>query len=239
MTLQRVLEPEVMDSPADAHEYNEMDHSEVNERFVSDLLEFLQQVDSLSDRLPTDSESEDWIDVLDMGTGTALIPVELCQRHPAFRVMAIDMAVSMLDLAQFNVESESLAHRIQLEQIDAKSMGFDNEMFDVVMSNSIIHHLPEPAGCLEEMLRVTATGGALFVRDLMRPADQETLEQLVKTYAGDATEYCQRLFRESLHAALSLEEIQTQVQQLGFDSSTVTATSDRHWTWCAIVTSDD
>ena len=235
MTLKRVLEPEVMDSPADANEYNDMDHSEVNTQFVSDLLAFLQQVDSLSDRLPNDAESNDWINVLDLGTGTALIPVELCQRHPAFRVMGIDMAVSMLDLARFNVESESLSHRIQLEQIDAKSMGFDHEMFDVVISNSIIHHLPEPLDCLEEMIRVTATDGALFIRDLMRPADLATLEHLVETYAGEATDYCQRLFRESLHAALSLEEIKDQVQQLGFDPDSVSSTSDRHWTWSAIV----
>ena len=36
--LKRVLEPEVMDTPEEAIAYDEMDHSEVNRRFVADLL---------------------------------------------------------------------------------------------------------------------------------------------------------------------------------------------------------
>ncbi|MBC8120702.1 MAG: SAM-dependent methyltransferase, partial [Gemmatimonadaceae bacterium] len=36
--LERVLEPEVMDTLQDAQEYDRMDHSEVNRAFVRDLL---------------------------------------------------------------------------------------------------------------------------------------------------------------------------------------------------------
>ena len=41
------------------------------------------------------------------------------------------------------------------------------------------------------------------------------------------------LFEDSLRAALSVEEIQALVSELGFAGSTVVATSDRHWTWSA------
>lgn len=236
MTLPRTLEPEVMDSTEDAREYDDMDHSEVNQQFVTDLLEFVQDQTPLASRLASDSGSleESWIDVLDVGTGTAQIPIELCQRHHAFRVMAIDMAVSMLDLAVYNLEVASLAHRVQLAQVDAKSMGFETGMFDIVMSNSIVHHIPAPMACLEQMVRVVTDGGVVFVRDLMRPLDEPTLEGLVTQYAGDESDYCQRLFRESLHAALSLDEIRELVGQLGFDPETVVASSDRHWTWSAV-----
>ena len=40
--------------------------------------------------------------------------------------------------------------------------------FGAVMSNSIVHHIPEPASVLAEMVRVAAPGGLLFVRDLLR-----------------------------------------------------------------------
>jgi hypothetical protein len=36
--LSRVLEPEAMDTPAEARAYDAMDHSEVNRRFVDDVL---------------------------------------------------------------------------------------------------------------------------------------------------------------------------------------------------------
>jgi ubiquinone/menaquinone biosynthesis C-methylase UbiE len=226
--LERKLEPEVMDSDADAQEYNDMDHSEVNQLFVADLLTFAEE-----NRDHADEELQ-LGDVLDLGTGTALIPVELCKQHSECRVMAVDMAASMLDLAVYNVAAAGLDERIQINQADAKQLGFQDQMFDVVISNSIIHHIPEPFECLQEMQRVTGVGGILFVRDLMRPQNRETLAQLVETYTGAESEYSQQLFADSLHAALSLEEIRGLVAQLGFDSNSVNATSDRHWTWAAI-----
>jgi ubiquinone/menaquinone biosynthesis C-methylase UbiE len=242
--LPRTLEPEVMDTEEDALQYNEMDHAEVNRLFVSDLLEFARSVwesrgsDEASnstengDAEQSDGEAEFRLgDVLDIGTGTALIPVELCLRHESCRVMACDMATNMLDLAVYNISFEMLNDRITLEQADAKSLIFADDMFDVVMSNSIMHHLPQPSDCVPEMLRVLRPDGILFVRDLMRPTDSETAEQLVATYTGNESEYSQRLFRESLHAALSLDEIRQLVTEHGFEAKTVQATSDRHWTW--------
>ena len=38
MPLSRILEPEIMDSPEEAADYDSMDHAEVNRRFVDDLL---------------------------------------------------------------------------------------------------------------------------------------------------------------------------------------------------------
>ena len=231
MTLQRKLEPEVMDTADDATEYNDMDHSKVNQQFVDELVSFLGTNESFAARLADDED--ELIDVLDVGTGTALIPTTLCDQHSAFRVMAVDMAVSMLDLAVYNVQASLSYDRIQLDQVDAKELGYEDGMFDMVMSNSIVHHIHEPDKCVSEMLRVLKPGGAIFVRDLMRPDDMKTLESLVETYAGEETEYSQQLFHQSLHAALTLDEIQQLVADCGGDPDGVKATSDRHWTWAA------
>ncbi len=222
--LPRVLEPEVMDSPEEARDYNEMDHSEVNRAFVADLLAFADV---------EDTEDQGLGDVLDMGTGTALIPIELCQQHQHCRVIGIDLAIHMLELARYNIEAAGLIERIELARVDAKGMSYDDGLFDVVMSNSIIHHIPEPLSCLEQMVRVTRPGGVLFVRDLMRPYDDDTVQQLVHTYAGEENEHSRQMFDDSLRAALSLEEIRQWVEQLGFQPETVSATTDRHWTWAA------
>ena len=231
MTLQRKLEPEVMDSAEDASEYNEMDHSEVNQAFVDELLAFLGTNEGFKSRL--DDEEEELIGVLDVGTGTALIPALLCDQHAAFKVMAVDMAVNMLELASYNVHASLRGDQIELVQADAKDLGYESEMFDVVISNSIVHHIHDPKQCVAEMVRVVQPGGAIFVRDLMRPESMETLESIVQTYAGDATEYCQQLFHQSLHAALTLGEMRQLVLDCGWNPDGVQATSDRHWTWAA------
>ena len=228
MALQRVLEPEVMDTEAEARDYNAMDHGEVNQRFVTDLLGFA------ADQLTPEQHEIDLGNVLDLGTGTALIPVELCQQCENCRVLAIDLAVHMLDLARYNVEAAGLIERITLQKVDAKELPYDSSAFDVVMSNSIIHHIPEPLDTLREMARVTADGGILFVRDLLRPdSDAEVLE-LVEMYTRQENEHSRQMFEDSLRAALSLEEIREMVNQLGFETHSATATSDRHWTWAAI-----
>lgn len=229
MVLQRILEPEVMDSEQDAREYDDMSNSVANTLFVDDLLEFARSVGGDEDGV----DEFELGDVLDLGTGTALIPVELCKRHEGCRVMAVDLAASMLDLAVYNIEANSLTQRVTLTQADAKNLVLEDSMFDVAISNSLVHHLAEPLGSLEHMSRVTSAGGILFVRDLMRPDDLETLEGLVEKYTAEDSEYCRKLYAESLHASLTLDEIRELVSSLGFDPQSVQATSDRHWTWAA------
>lgn len=226
--LPRVLEPEVMDTAQEASDYDAMDHGDVNARFCEDLLAKRHSVTR----------------VLDVGTGTALIPIELCKRVPGAVVEAIDLAEHMLAVAKRNVERAGLAGRIQLSRLDAKKTGFSPGSFDSVISNSIVHHIPEPASVLAEMWRLTAKGGLLFVRDLARPETAARLAQLVQTYAPVpssgphhvlAMHARQRdLFAASLHAALTPGELRGMVAPLGIPPEAVELTSDRHWTLAAL-----
>ena len=45
------------------------------------------------------------------------------------------------------------------------------------------------------------------------------------------TAEAQRLFRESLHASLTVDEVRAMVERFDFDPRSVTMSSDRHWTW--------
>src|SRR5437868_13974603 len=96
--LPRVLEPEVMDSPEEARDYDAMDHAAVNRAFAADFL------------AAWDGQNP----VLDVGTGTAQIPVELCRQSPAARVTAVDLAEHMLRVGRDNVRRAGLEGRIRL-----------------------------------------------------------------------------------------------------------------------------
>jgi ubiquinone/menaquinone biosynthesis C-methylase UbiE len=215
--LPRVLEPEVMDSPEEARDYDAMDHAEVNRLFVADFLAFWGGRGN----------------VLDVGTGTAQIPVELCRRAEHLHVVGIDLAEHMLRVGRDNVSRSGLAERIRLERVDAKRMPFAGGQFSAIISNSIVHHIPQPGDVLAEMSRVVRASGAMFVRDLLRPSDEATLHRLVNTYAAEANDHQQRMFRESLQAALTLAEVRILVMGIGYGPETVQQTSDRHWTWRA------
>lgn len=216
--IERILEPEIMDDPAEVDAYDKMDHEQVNQRFVRDLLESGPMVGH----------------VLDVGTGTARIPILLCQEAQTIETcIASDASQNMLDVARINVENAGLTHRIQLQREDSKNLTFPDGRFECLISNSLIHHLPEPKIAITEMVRVTKDGGRLFLRDLMRPESMSEIEALLALHASGEPASSQLLFVQSLSAALTLDEIRSIVADLGFDRTTVQATSDRHWTWDA------
>ena len=219
--LARILEPEVMDTAAEACDYNSMDHSAVNRVFVDDLFVAAASVPK--------SPSGTW-QVFDAGTGTALIPLELLSRPVAVTITASDLAEQMLIVARANVQAAGLAGSIRLTLSDCKQLPEGDATYDIVMSNSIVHHIPEPLSVLRELWRVLKPGGLLFVRDLMRPDDLDTLNELVRTYVGDANSHQQQMFRDSLHAALTVREVGDLLTTIGIGTDAVCATSDRHWT---------
>ncbi len=214
--LPRVLEVEVMDTPEEAAAYDAMDHAEVNARFVADFLAAHGHCRGGT--------------ILDVGTGTALIPAALCQADPGARVLAIDLSENMLERARRRVETAGLTDRIALHRVDAKDIGPGYALFEAVISNSIVHHIPEPITVLHEMIRLVAPGGTLFVRDLARPATEEELQRLGDLYAGHEAPAARDLFVASLHAALTVDEVRELLRPLGVPDESVTRTSDRHWT---------
>lgn len=215
--LARVLEPEVMDSDEEARDYDAMDHAGVNRVFVDDFLALW------------DGRSP----LLDVGTGTAQIPIELCRRAPGAEITAIDLAEHMLAVGRDNVRRAGLEGHVRLECRDAKDLPYPAGSFTAVLSNSIAHHIPDPGRVLSEMARVTASGGLLFVRDLVRPDDEAALARLVDIYAAGANDSQRKMFADSLRAALTVDEVRALVTHLGFSAATVHQTSDRHWTWAA------
>src|SRR4051794_41196439 len=106
--LSRVLEPEAMDTPEEASDYDGMDHAGVNARFVADFL-----------RAHGPCRGGE---VVDVGTGPARIPIALCRADPKARVLGVDLAGPMLERAARNVEAEGLADRIRLAEGDAKAL---------------------------------------------------------------------------------------------------------------------
>ncbi|QEL18465.1 class I SAM-dependent methyltransferase [Limnoglobus roseus] len=216
--LDRVLEPEAMDTEDEANDYDAMDHSAVNRAFAADFFSVFPAVLN---------------PVLDVGTGTAQIPIELCRQSPAVQIVAVDLSEAMLKLASRNVTTAGFAGRITLERVNGRDLPYPAGRFGAVVSNSIIHHIPEPTACFAEMVRVCRLGGTLFVRDLLRPAMREELDRLVNLHAAGANDSQRALFANSLRAALTLDEVRSIVRGLGFDGEAARQTSDRHWTFAA------
>jgi ubiquinone/menaquinone biosynthesis C-methylase UbiE len=212
--MQRILEPEVMDTLEEAIEYDGMDFTEVNRAFAAETLDLAPLVAK----------------VLDAGTGTVRIPILISHDRPNWQIMAIDMAESMLALGRQNVTLAGYHDRIQLERVDAKKMPYGDFSFDLVISNSLIHHLSDPLPFLQEIRRVLKPDGGIFLRDLLRPDSPSAVDNMVAAIGPEYSPHQAKLFQDSLHAAFTLAEIEALIQQAGLERVRVYPSSDRHWT---------
>lgn len=211
--LERILEPEVMDTERDALEYASFDNSSVNDEFVTRALQLAPSTGA----------------VLDVGTGPGDIAVLFARRAPALTFLAIDLGEHMLELARRNVVGALLADRVEIACLDAKATGRAAGSFDMVISNSLVHHIPEPEELFRELKRLARPGAGIFVKDLHRPASADELTHLVDTYAAGCTPYQVQTFRDSLHAALTVDEVSAILQRLGWTELQARRCSDRHW----------
>jgi ubiquinone/menaquinone biosynthesis C-methylase UbiE len=209
--MDRVLEPEAMDTPEEADAYASMDHSEANTAFVERLFELGAAGH-----------------MLDIGTGPGQIPLLVCARDAAARVTGVDLAEHMLRHARRACEASAFAGRIDYRRGDAKGLAFSDAHFDAVYSNTILHHIPDPLPFLREAYRVLRAGGALLIRDLFRPPTPERVDELVALHAADATPEQRALFRDSLCAALTPEELRRTADAAGLHDAEVVVDTDRH-----------
>ncbi|MBX7196289.1 MAG: methyltransferase domain-containing protein [Sandaracinaceae bacterium] len=213
--LARILEPELMDTVEDAEEYHAMDFSEPDGRFAERALELLA--------------GSSHPEVLDAGTGTAKIPVLMAKARADLRVVALDPAREMLRVAARHVTQSALDGRITLARLDARNTKFPASRFDAVICNSTVHHLPDPLALLRELKRVLKPGGAVLLRDLARPASMDEAWAIVKRVAAGDSRRQQQLFFDSLCAALTIEELEQLLVDVGWSGFAVRMVSDRHW----------
>jgi ubiquinone/menaquinone biosynthesis C-methylase UbiE len=139
------------------------------------------------------------------------------------------LAQSMLIVGQRNVEEAGLVQRIRLEQVDTKRMAYPDLEFDMLISNSLVHHLPDPLSFFQEVKRLVRPGGAILIRDLIRPENDEIVNDLVDRTGLGYDAHQQQLFRDSLKAALTLAEVQDAIDLVGLQNVKLTQSSELHW----------
>ncbi len=209
--MDRVLEPERMDIPERADAYARTDFSNVNAAFVARLTEL--------------AGSHGACRAIDLGTGPGEVPRRLAALRPEWRIVAADASMPMLRHAR--AADVSSAGRAAILCADAKQLPFGDASFDIVFSNSLLHHLPDPLPFWREVRRLARTRAVVLVRDLVRPAEPRDAQHLVDTYARDEHTLLREDFYNSFLAAFTLEEIREQVCEAGLNL-TVKQVTDRH-----------
>ena len=94
--------------------------------------------------------------ILEYGCGTGGHTAELAQRGAL--LTGIDISPGAIAVAQKTVDEAGVADRVDLHVMNAEAMDFEDNTFDTVFGNSILHHLDLDA-CYKEINRVLKPGG--------------------------------------------------------------------------------
>lgn len=213
--MKRVPEPELMDEPEQAKAYAEADFSEPHTMFVERFQDVFQQ--------PRQAAR-----VLDLGCGSADVTVRFARAFPDVYIDGVDGAEAMLALGRAAIAAGGLEARISLHCTRLPARVLPREHYDVLISNSLLHHLADSQVLWDAVKRWSAPGAAVFIMDLMRPQDRAEWDWLVARYAADAPAVLQRDFRASLAAAYRPAEVVAQLACAGLDNLQVAAIGDRH-----------
>jgi trans-aconitate methyltransferase len=214
--MKRRPEPELMDSEAQTLAYAEADFNESNSLFTERFLQRFAE-------LPASGR------MADLGCGPGDITLRLARALPGWELTGFDAGPNMLGHAERLLADGDLGARVSFRLAYLPDPALPAAAWDAVVSNSLLHHLPNPQVLWESIVRLAAPGAAVQVMDLMRPTSEAQAQQLVDRYAADAPEVLREDFYHSLLAAYTPEEVSAQLIQSGLDRLKIETASDRHW----------
>lgn len=150
--------------------------------------------------------------VLDVGTGLASIPVKLVRRRPDLSIVGLDLSPAIVTAARDRVRRAGLHRTVHVRKARGRRIPFRRGSFDLVISDSFLHHLPDPVPILDEMARVLAPGGRILIRDFRRPGPSR-IEAIIRRHGRRLPPEPFRLFADSVRAAFKISEIREMVSE--------------------------
>lgn len=144
--------------------------------------------------------------LLDIGTGPGAIPLKIAQRCPELKAVGIDRSPRMIRTARRAAAQQGLTDRVSFMVGDAYRLGFPDACFDLVISNSLLHHLHDPLTPLDEMARVAKSQGVILLRDLSRPS-RLAFSWHVRWYGRHYSGLMKKLYIDSVRAAYAGDEL--------------------------------
>jgi SAM-dependent methyltransferase len=102
--------------------------------------------------------------ILDVGCGPGTITADFAALVPQGHVTALDSVLSVLDQAREYAASRKLTN-IDFQQLDANSLPFADNTFDIVFCHQVLQHVAAPIAILAEMRRVAKPNGIIAARE--------------------------------------------------------------------------
>jgi len=212
--MKRVLEPEVMDDSEQVLAYAQADFEEENQGFVDQFFTLYPDLENPH--------------IVDLGCGPGDIACRVARRHATCRVTGIDASQPMITYAEQAVQKAEIQDRVQFLCQRFQDVNLSSPA-DAIISNSLVHHVPNPLRFWYSLKTLLKPGGPVLVMDLLRPESPETAQAIVEEQAAGEPEQLRKDFYHSLLAAFTEDEVAAQLAELNLSRLLVDVPDDRHW----------
>ena len=214
--MKRIPEPELMDTEEQARAYAAANFSAAHQSYVT----------LFSETFPKRPAKAT---VLDLGCGPADVTIRFAKANPGYTFHAVEGSAAMLNCARQALKSQRrLIQRIKLIGGYIPGAPIPRKSYDLILSNSFLHHLHDPKVLWRCVRYHAKTGTFVFITDLFRPTSRARAKALVRKYSHAEPRILKRDFYNSLLAAFAPDEIEEQLAEAKLYRLRVKVISDRH-----------
>ncbi len=167
--------------------------------------------DLVIDYLDWDGEGK----ALDIGCGNAPLTVSIAKKYPNAEITGIDYWGGAWEFSrgvcETNAEIEGISDRVTFERASASALPFDDEAFDVAVSNLVFHEIRssrDKTDVIKEALRVVRKGGKFVFQDLFLwkrvYGEVDDLLETIRSWGIERVEFVDTSDSELIPKALKL-----------------------------------
>ncbi|MGA2671175.1 MAG: class I SAM-dependent methyltransferase [Dehalococcoidia bacterium] len=124
--------------------------------------------------------------ILDLGSGTGYLSIEIARRSPSLQVYGIDLSRQMVKIARRHAKG---IDNVRFVFGNAAKLPFKDNSVDLVISTGASHHWKAPRLVFDECYRVLKTGKEAWIYDgcpevFRNPADKRKLNEEYGFFVG-------------------------------------------------------
>lgn len=153
--------------------------------------------------------------VLDIGCGSGAVTIMVAKKYPDAHVTGIDYWGEAWEysrgVCERNAQIEGVSDRVTFQKASASSLPFDDEFFDIVISNLTFHEVADTKDkvlLIKGAIRVLKKGGVFAFQDLFLwkrvYGDMDDLLNRIRSWGIDSVEFINTSESQFIPKALKL-----------------------------------
>jgi ubiquinone/menaquinone biosynthesis C-methylase UbiE len=193
----RVPEKELMCSNEQAASYANANFSESNNLFINNTFQHVK--------------IDNYTKLLDVGCGDGEIPIRISKETDC-EITAIDGSQAMLNEFKKKIDKNNVRNIFLHKKLIDQNLFLDKS-FDVIICNSVLHHVSDLSLFWNTIFRLTRKNGIICLMDLERPKSNKEMDDILLKYGGKDPILLDD-FKNSLKAAYTINEVSQQLDRL-------------------------